>query len=106
MNRLWRAQSSIREPARASPHRFRADGLIMPSSRPPELNQEGRPMFGIRRGTVVGLVILLGGRAIAGEPDDARDLVAKLKASLGAIESVQGTYRTYFSPKRPGTTNS
>jgi hypothetical protein len=57
-------------------------------------------------GAVVGLMILLGGHAIAGDPNDAEGLVAKLKASLVAIETVQGTYRTYFSPKAPGTTNS
>jgi thiol-disulfide isomerase/thioredoxin len=57
-------------------------------------------------GPVVGSIILLGGHAIAGEPNDAEGLVAKLKASLGATEAVQGTYRTYFSPKTPGTTNS
>ena len=28
------------------------------------------------------------------------------KASLGSIKAVQGTYRTYFSPKTPGTENS
>ena len=33
-------------------------------------------------------------------------MIAKLKASLEAVESVQGTYRTYFSPKAPGTKNS
>jgi thiol-disulfide isomerase/thioredoxin len=57
-------------------------------------------------GAVVGSIILVGGHAIAGEPNDAEGLVSKLKASLGAIEAVQGTYRTYFSPKTPGTTNS
>jgi thiol-disulfide isomerase/thioredoxin len=59
-------------------------------------------MSGRWRGAVVGLIIF-GSQAIAGEPDEARDLIAKLKASLDAIESVQGTYRTYFSPKSPGT---
>ncbi len=62
-------------------------------------------MSGRWRGAVVGLIVF-GSQAIAGEPDEARDLIAKLKASLGAIESVQGTYRTYFSPKTPGTENS
>ena len=60
-------------------------------------------MIGLRRGAVMGLIILVGGRAIAGEPNDAEGLIAKLKASLGTLESVQGTYRTYFSPKTPGT---
>jgi hypothetical protein len=46
------------------------------------------------RGAVMGLIVLFGSKAIAGESDDARDLIAKLKASLGAIETVQGTYRT------------
>ncbi len=63
-------------------------------------------MIGLWRGAVVALIVLLGNRAIAGEPDDAEGLVARLKASLGAIESVQGIYRTYFSPKTPGTKNS
>jgi hypothetical protein len=55
---------------------------------------------------VVGLIVLCGSRVIAGEPDDVRDLVAKLRASLGTIETVQGTYRTYFSPKTPGSEDS
>jgi len=63
-------------------------------------------MIRFRRGAVVGLILLLGGRSIAGEPDDADGLIAKLKASLGAIKTVQGTYRTYFSAKTPGGTNS
>jgi hypothetical protein len=63
-------------------------------------------MSGLWRGAVVALVVLFGSRAIAGEPNDPEGLVARLKASLGAIESVQGTYRTYLSPKTPGTTNS
>ena len=58
------------------------------------------------RGALASLIILLGGRAAAGEPSEAADLIAKLKSSLGAISAVQGTYRTYFSPKAPGTTNS
>ena len=60
-------------------------------------------MIGLTRGAVVALIVLVGGRAIAGEPNDAEGLIAKLKTSLGAIEAVQGTYRTYFSPKTPGT---
>ena len=67
---------------------------------------EGTAMIGVWRGAVVGSVLLLSCRVIAGEPDDAEVVVARLKASLGAIASVQGTYRTYFSPKTPGTTNS
>jgi|GEM_PF-6977303 len=65
-------------------------------------------MSGLWRGAVVGLIVLFGIRAIAGESDsdDARELIANLKSSLGAIESVQGTYRTYLSPKTPGTKNS
>jgi thiol-disulfide isomerase/thioredoxin len=63
-------------------------------------------MIGRWFAAVVGSIVLLGGRAMAGELDEAAGLVAKLKASLAAIETVQGTYRTYFSPKTPGTTNS
>ena len=62
-------------------------------------------MIGFRGRVVVGLIVLFGGRAMAGEPDEAERLVAKLKAALGAIETVQGNYRTYFSPKTPGTTS-
>jgi thiol-disulfide isomerase/thioredoxin len=54
---------------------------------------------------LVGLIVL-GSQAIAGEPDEVRDLIAKLKAAVSAIETVQGTYRTYFSSKTPGTQNS
>jgi hypothetical protein len=63
-------------------------------------------MSGLWRGAVAGLIVLFGSQAIAGEPDDAGELIAKLKAPLGAIETVQATHRTYFSPKTPGTTNS
>ncbi len=60
-------------------------------------------MIRLRSGAVIGLIILVGCRAIAGESNDAEGLIAKLKASLEATETVQGTYRTYFSPKTPGT---
>ena len=63
-------------------------------------------MIGLRSWAVVGLLVLLCGWASAGEPDQAKNLLAKLKASLEAVETVQGTYRTYFSPKTPGSTNS
>ena len=63
-------------------------------------------MIRLRGWVVVTLMVLFGGRAIASEPNDAEGLIAKLKASLGAIQTVQGTYRTYFSPKTPGTDNS
>ncbi len=62
-------------------------------------------MSGLWRGAVVGLIVLFGSQAIAGESDDARELIAKLKASLGAIKTVEGTYRTYFSPKTAGTSS-
>jgi hypothetical protein len=61
-------------------------------------------MSGSWRGAVVGLIVF-GTQSIAGEPDETRDLIVKLKASLGAIETVQGTYRTYFSPKTSGDTS-
>lgn len=54
---------------------------------------------------VVGLILLLGGRVIADETENAEGLTAKLKASLRNIDAVQGSYRTYFSPKTPGTTS-
>jgi len=60
-------------------------------------------MIELQRGVVVGLIVLFGGQSSAGEPNDAEGLIGKLKASLQAIESVQGTYRTYFSPETPGT---
>ena len=63
-------------------------------------------MIGLRSWAVVCLIVLLCGRASAGEPDEAKSLIAKLKASLEAVETVQGTYRTYFSPKTPRSTNS
>ena len=52
---------------------------------------------------IAGLIVLAAAGASAREPDEADALVAKLKASLGAVATVQGTYRTYFSPKTPGT---
>src|ERR1700722_7202195 len=96
MQGVWRAQSFIgRARDGRRPHSARRDFIHV-----------GRPMIRSWLGTVVGSIILLGGHAIAGEPNDAEGLVAKMKASFGAIETVQGTYRTYFSPKTPGTTNS
>ena len=58
-----------------------------------------------RRYGVVGLIVLLGGPAVAAGPEakEAEALVAKLRDALGAIDSVQGTYRTYFSSRTPGT---
>ncbi len=63
-------------------------------------------MVGPGRGALASLIILLAVGDAGGEPSEAADLIAKLKASLGAISTVQGTYRTYFSPKNPGTKNS
>ena len=63
-------------------------------------------MIRLRSWAVGGLLALLCGWASAGEPDEAKRLIAKLKASLEAVETVQGTYRTYFSSKTPGSTNS
>ncbi len=48
------------------------------------------------------LIICLGSRSAAEKADEVEASVAKLKASLDAIATVQGTYRTYFSPKAPG----
>lgn len=58
-----------------------------------------------RYGVVVGLIVVLGGPAVAAGPEakEAEGLVAKLRTALGAIGSVQGTYRTYFSSRTPGT---
>lgn len=63
-------------------------------------------MIGSWQVAVAGAILLGCGPAVAGEPDEAGRLVAALKASLEAIASVEGTYRTYFSPKAPGTENS
>jgi hypothetical protein len=62
-------------------------------------------MTAILRGSVVGLMALFASQPHAGAADEARNLVAKLKASLSAIETLQGTYRTYFSPKTHGQTS-
>lgn len=59
-------------------------------------------MSGRWRWAVVGLILVVDRPAFAREPDDAPELVGRLNASLAAIETVQGTHRTYFSPKTPG----
>ncbi len=45
-------------------------------------------MIRFARGAVVASMVLFAGQAIAGEPDGAEGLIAKLKASLRGIESV------------------
>ncbi len=59
-------------------------------------------MFRDRRALVMSLIVLGCFQAIARAEDEASDLIAKLKTSLAAIETAQGTYRTYFSAKTPG----
>jgi thiol-disulfide isomerase/thioredoxin len=59
-----------------------------------------------RSRSLLFLLVLIGGRAPAAESTDVEDAIAKLKASLDAITSIQGTYRTYFSPRTPGGENS
>ncbi len=60
--------------------------------------------MGVRvMGSLLGALCLLGGRGAVAAEGEAGELVARLKASLDAVRTVQGTYRTYFSPKTPGT---
>lgn len=63
----------------------------------------------MRRLTITGLcgtlaVGLLGpGWAVHGEETgEAEQLVERVREAIARIESVEGTYRTYFSPKTPG----
>lgn len=62
-------------------------------------------MIRFHHGIVAGLFLLMSGQAIGNEPNEAESLVAKLKTSLKAIKTVEGTYRTYFSAKTPGSTS-
>ncbi len=63
-------------------------------------------MIAQRSRSLLFVLVCIGGRAAAAESNDVEDAIAKLKASLDAITSVQATYRTYFSPKAPGGENS
>jgi len=107
IDRAWRARSSIEK---TETDAVCIDNQHLSLQRHPDARwdfiYEGRSMIGLWRGAVVGSIILFSGQVTADQPNDADGLVARLKTSLGAIESVQGTYRTYFSPKTPGTKNS
>lgn len=46
-------------------------------------------MIKLWREVLVGSIVLFGGQVVAAERDDALTLIAKLRASLGAIEAVQ-----------------